>query len=60
MNEEAITQVRRGMDRLRGRLFGALEVLNLPDKQEAAFKSLVRTLTYEDQATLESIIRGEE
>lgn len=48
------------MDRLRGRLFGALEVLNLPDKQEAAFKSLVRTLTYEDQATLESIIRGEE
>lgn len=61
MSQDAgITQIRQGMDRLRGRLFHAVEALGLPERQETAFKGLVRTLTYEDQARLESILRGGE
>jgi hypothetical protein len=55
----SIQQMRQSMDMLRGRLFMAIEAVGLPQKQEAAFKSLVRTLTYEDQARLESILRGD-
>lgn len=48
------------MDTLRGRLFMAIEAAGLRPKQEEALKRLVRTLSYDDQAKLESIFRGDE
>ena len=53
----AITQLREDMNRLRGRLFGALEAGNLPEKQENALKGLVRQISYDAQANVESALR---
>lgn len=58
VSEAAIAQVREDMNRLRGRLFGAIEATGLPEKQENALKSLVRQASYDAQANLESILRG--
>lgn len=55
--DKAISQVRDDMNRLRGRLFGAIESWGLPTKQENAAKGLVRHLTYDSQASLESTLR---
>lgn len=55
----AIDQLREDMNRLRGRLFGAVEAAGLPDKQENALKGLVRSLTYDAQANVESALRRE-
>lgn len=57
---QAIAGVRDDMNRLRGRLFGAIEATGMPLKQENACKGLVRQLTYDAQANLESILRGGE
>lgn len=54
---KAIDAVREDMNRLRGRLFGAVEATGMPVKQERAFKGLIRQTTYDAQANLESIIR---
>lgn len=56
--EQAIATVREDMNRLRGRLFGAIEATGMPTKQQNATKGLVRHLTYDAQANLESILRG--
>lgn len=48
------------MDQIRGRLFMAIEAVGLPKSQENAFKGIVRTFSYESQARLESILRGDE
>jgi hypothetical protein len=45
------------MNRLRGRMFGLIETAGLPDKQEAAFKSLVRGLTYDALADVERTLK---
>ena len=58
ITEAAITQVREDFNRLRGRLFGVIEVTGMPEQQQAAFKGLVRQLTYDAQAGLESVLRG--
>jgi len=55
--DAAIKEVREDMNRLRGRLFGAIEATGMPTKQENAFKGLVRQLTYDAQANLEGILR---
>lgn len=55
--EKAVEAVREDMNRLRGRLFGAVEATGMPTKQERAFKGLIRQSTYDAQANLESIIR---
>jgi hypothetical protein len=56
-----ISLVRRDMDRLRGRLFQLVELAGLPDVQERAFKSCIRsTTTYDAQADLEAALRGSE
>jgi hypothetical protein len=57
-SERAIRQVRVDMDRLRARLFDLVEVTDMPERQQRAFKGLVRTLTYDSQATLEALLRG--
>lgn len=53
----AIQTIRTDMNRLRGRMFQALEAMGLPTKQENAAKGLVRQLTYDAQANLEAEIR---
>jgi hypothetical protein len=56
----AVQELRDGMNRLRGNLFGAVEVLGLPVKRENAIKGLVRTLTYDAQANIEAALRRQE
>jgi hypothetical protein len=57
-SDAAIQQLRGDMDRLRARLFQLVEVADLPARREEAFKGLIRTLTYDSQATLEQTLRG--
>jgi hypothetical protein len=60
VDEEArpgIELVRTEMTRARGRLFELIELAALPQKQEEAFKRLVRRATYDLQAGLEAILR---
>lgn len=57
VSEKAIQQVREDMNRLRGNLFGALEAVGMPEKQENAAKGLVRRLTYDAQSNLEATLR---
>lgn len=45
------------MNRLRGRLFGAIEATGMKEKQENAIKGLIRQLTYDAQRDLESLLR---
>ena len=54
----AIKSVRDEMNRVRGHLFGAIEAVGLPERQENAIKGLIRTLTYDAQANLEAVLRG--
>lgn len=54
---DPIAAMRDHMNRLRGRLFGAVEATGMPDKQENAIKGLIRQLTYEAQADLEAALR---
>lgn len=56
----AVTVMRRDMNTLRGRLFGAVEAVGLPQKQETAIKGLIRTLTYASQADLEAALREDD
>jgi hypothetical protein len=58
VNEEAVRQVREHMNRLRGRLFGAVEATGMPLKQQNAVKGLIRTLTYDLQADLEETLKN--
>lgn len=51
-------QVREHMNRLRGRLFGAVEATGMPLKQQNAVKGLIRTLTYDLQADLEETLKN--
>lgn len=52
-----VDQVRESMNRLRGRLFGALEATGMPDRQCDAIKGLIRQLTYDAQSSLEALLR---
>jgi hypothetical protein len=56
--DEAVQQMRRDMDRLRGRLFQLCEATNLSDRQVEAFKGLIRQHSYDAQSTLEALLRG--
>lgn len=56
-NQAAIKCVRDDMNRLRGRLFGAIEATGMNEKQESAVKGLIRQLTYDTQANLEAHLR---
>jgi hypothetical protein len=53
----AIGTLRDDMNRLRGRLFQAIEAAGMPTKQETAVKALIRQLTYDAQANLEAALR---
>jgi hypothetical protein len=56
--DRTIDVLRTDMNRLRGKLFGAIEAAGLPDRQENALKGLIRQLTYDAQADIESALRG--
>lgn len=56
---DPIAVMRDHMNRLRGRLFGAVEATGMPAKQENATKGLIRNLTYDAQADLEAALRGD-
>jgi hypothetical protein len=56
--DPAITEMRESMDRLRGRLYEAIEAVGFPSRQEAAIIRLTRRITYDAQADLESLLRG--
>jgi hypothetical protein len=52
-----IRELRDGMNRLRAGLFSSIEAVGLPDKQEVALKGLIRQLSYDAQANIESALR---
>ena len=56
---DPIEAVREQMHALRGRLFQTIEAVGLPDVQTKAIKSLIRSTTYDAQATIEAAIRRE-
>lgn len=56
--DDPVTVMREHMNRLRGRLFGAIEATGMPEKQENAMKGLVRHLTYDAQADLEETLKN--
>jgi hypothetical protein len=58
MTNDVIQQTRDDMNRLRGRLFQAIEAVGFPPKQESAIKGLIRNTTYDAQADLEATLRG--
>jgi hypothetical protein len=53
-----IEQIRQDFDRLRGRLFQAIEATGMPARQEDAVKGLVRVLSYDTQGRLEARLRS--
>jgi hypothetical protein len=55
---DAVAAMREHMNRLRGRLFGAIESWGLPEQQQNACKGLVRTLTYDLQADIEETLKN--
>jgi hypothetical protein len=55
--DQAVEEMRAQMNRLRGRLFQAVEATGVPEKQQAAIKGLIRNVTYDAQANLEEILR---
>lgn len=55
--DAAVDDVRIHMDRLRGRLFEALEAMGMPERQEEAAKRLVRRLAYDIQNDLQATLR---
>ena len=57
---EAVDVLRGDFDRMRGRLFELVEATGMPDRQEEAFKRLIRRLTYDSQGAIEAILRGKE
>jgi hypothetical protein len=57
VSDEVVREMREGLNRLRGHLFGAIESWGLPEKQTNGAKSVVRNLTYAAQADLEQTLR---
>lgn len=52
--------LRDDFDRLRGRLYELVEATGIEDKQQEAFKRLIRRTSYDVQSRLEGRLRGEE
>ena len=54
----ALTELRDGMNRLRGRLFQAVEATGVEEAHQKAIKGLVRSITYDLQADIEGALRN--
>lgn len=55
--QHLVEEVAEHMNRVRGRLFGAIEAAGLPTRQENALKGLIRQSTYDAQNDLEQMLR---
>lgn len=55
--DAAIQEVRDTFNRIRGRLFEAVEATGVEDRHQTAMKGLIRGLSYDLQAELESCLR---
>ena len=55
-----LQDVRDEFGRMRAHLFEMVEAAGMPERQEAGFKGLIRTITYESQASVEAALRGRE
>jgi hypothetical protein len=55
--DDPVDVMRAHMNRLRGRLFQAVEATGVPEKQQVAIKGLIRNLTYDAQADLEALLK---
>ena len=60
IREVIVPGLRDDFDRLRGRLYELVEATGVPEKQEEAFKRLIRRTSYDVQSRLEGRLRGEE
>ena len=52
-----IQQARDEFGRMRAHLFEMIEAAGLPQRQEDGLKGLIRTITYESQASVEAALR---
>lgn len=58
MNNDAVIQdARDEFARMRAHLFEMVEACGFPERQDAGFKGMIRTITYESQATIEASLR---
>jgi hypothetical protein len=55
--EQPIQDVRDEFGRMRAHLFEMVEAAGMPQRQEDGFKGLIRTITYDSQATVEAAMR---
>lgn len=55
--DDVIQELRDHANRLRGRLFQAIEATGMPEQQQVAVKGLIRRLSYDLQADMESSLR---
>lgn len=55
--DTAIQELRDSFNRLRGRLFEAVEATGVEDKHQLAMKGLIRGLSYDLQGELEACLR---
>lgn len=52
-----LQDVRDEFGRMRAHLFEMIEAGGFPQRQEAGLKGLIRTITYDSQATVEAALR---
>lgn len=57
--ERVVKVFREDMNRMRGKLFMAVEAAGLPERQEDALKGLIRQVSYQAQADVEAEFRKE-
>jgi hypothetical protein len=57
MSGDAIQDVRDEFGRMRAHLFEMIEAGGFQERQEAGLKGLVRTITYDAQASVEQALR---
>jgi hypothetical protein len=55
--QSAIQDVRDEFGRMRAHLFELIEAGGFPESQENGLKGLIRTITYESQASVEAALR---
>lgn len=58
MPAQVETETHREFNRLRGRLAGFIEACGLPEKQERAIISQMKTLSYETEASVVDLIEA--
>jgi hypothetical protein len=57
MSDQTIQSVRDEFSRLRAHLFEACEAAGWPSRQEKGWKGVIRTMTYDSQASIEATLR---